>query len=93
MIPLLAMGSTDPSDLAPLTLDARALRIAMAAAGLRSVSALGRKAKLSESYIRQIVGGYIPSPDVRERIAKVLHVAVSDVWPPLQRVADEGQAG
>lgn len=61
--------------------DRRAMRVAMALRGIRSVARLGRLARVSESYMRQIANGLVPSADARARIAETLRVDEARLWP------------
>ncbi len=62
----------------------RSFRIALASAGFRSVARLARRAGLSESYGLQISHGLVPSLEVRQRIARLLGVDWSLIWPALR---------
>jgi lambda repressor-like predicted transcriptional regulator len=70
-----------------LAFDERAFRVALAAAGFRSVAALARSANLSTSYLRQVGRGFIPSPAVRTVLAAQLEVDELELWPPVAEQA------
>jgi hypothetical protein len=60
--------------------DSFAFRWAMTRRGIRFLSQVAREAGSGESYLRHIASGYIPPPNVRERIATVLDVPVETLW-------------
>lgn len=67
----------------PIALEPHRFRVALATAGYRSVAQLARSLSLSESYLRQIAHGLVPSVHVRQRISDALHVEASALWRPL----------
>jgi hypothetical protein len=60
--------------------DRRAMRVAMVLRGVRSVARLGRLSRVSESYMRQIANGLVPSAEVRARIAATLGLDDAQLW-------------
>jgi hypothetical protein len=64
------------------TPDERAIRVAMAQAECRSLSALARLAGLSDGHIRAIVSrGYCPGEESARRIAEALAASVDELFP------------
>lgn len=64
-----------------LSFDESDFAVLMAMAGFRSTAALARAAALSGGYLRMVARGLVPPEHTREKIAAVLGVPASRVWP------------
>lgn len=60
--------------------DSRTFRANLAWKQIRSIAKLAEHVELSEQYVRQIAGGFIPPVETRERIARVLGVPAKEIW-------------
>lgn len=72
-----------------LILDPVAFSVAKARLLVRSNSELARRTGLSPAYLRVISGGFIPSAEVRRRIASALNVSDGDLWRIVE-IDDQG---
>ncbi len=63
-----------------LILDRVAFAVAKARLLMRSNAELARRTGLSGAYLRVITGGFVPTPEVRKRIAGALNVSDGDLW-------------
>lgn len=61
----------------------RVFRVRLAELGIRSLTEFARRADISESYARQLAGGYIPPVETRQRIAQVLETEPERIWAQL----------
>lgn len=62
--------------------DARAFRVALAGSEFASPGALAKACRLSESYLRQVRAGRVPSAAVRAVLAAALAVDERILWSP-----------
>ena len=88
---LSVMGSNNGDSV--LIFSATSFRVALAQRAIASLADLARQSGISESYIRQIAGGYVPPLETRQLLASFLETTPEKIWYAVPRKLFEALSG